>query len=477
MKFIRLALVATVATVAHSLLIPSLDETNIQLPFSLPDHTESPSLKLQGHNPFDASLMRPDPIQIYSTGDNAIANRYIITVDNSITDSELQQLHEYIKDGYSFLLYNKDPFFENAGTLTRAKYPVAEPFNIGDSMKGFVGFFPPRMIERLASMDLPIVAIETDSVVHSTKEYATDEHATWGLARISQRETLDTDRDYIYHVDGGKNVTAYVIDTGIFVEHEQFEKRARWGATIPYGDIEKDFNGHGTHVAGTIGSAKYGVAKQTSLVAVKVLRSDGSGTLSDVIKGIEFVVKDHNSSKGKSKGSVANMSLGGGLSVALSYAVNAAVDNGIHFAVAAGNDNANACSYSPANAAKAITAGASTVEDERAFFSNWGTCVDVFAPGYLIESTYVGLPTSTRVLSGTSMASPHVAGLLSYYLSLQPGHESQFHSGDSLTPAQLKARILSFSTKDVLDDSDLNYGTPNLLIYNSRDNITEFWGY
>ncbi|KAI0464234.1 hypothetical protein LJB42_001839 [Komagataella kurtzmanii] len=344
-------------------------------------------------------------------------------------------------------------------------------------MKGFVGFFPPRLIEKLASMDLPIVAIEADSVVHSTKEYAVDEHVTWGLARISQRETLDTNRNYIYHVDGGKNVTAYVIDTGIFVDHEQFEKRARWGATIPFGDVDKDANGHGTHVAGTIGSAKYGVAKQTSLVAVKVLNSDGTGTLSDVIKGIEFVVKDHKRSRGKSKGSVANMSLGGGLSVALTYAVNAAVDNGIHFAVAAGNDNANACSYSPANSAKAITAAASTVEDERAFFSNWGTCVDVFAPGYLIESTYIGLPTSTRVLSGTSMASPHVAGLLSYYLSLQPGHESQYNSGDSLTPAQLKARILSFSTKDVLDDSDLNYGTPNLLIYNSRDNITEFWDY
>ncbi len=201
---------------------------------------------------------------------------------------------------------------------------------------------------------------------------------------------------------------------------------------MPQNDVDEDGNGHGTHCAGTIGSRRYGVAKKANLIAVKVLGSNGSGSMSDVVGGVVWASDQAAKAAAKAraeyaatgytahKGSVANMSLGGGKSKALDQAVNAAVDNGMHFAVAAGNDNKDACNYSPAAAEKAVTVGASTIGDERAYFSNYGTCVDVFAPGLSILSTWTGSKTATNTISGTSMASPHTAGMLAYLLSLYP---------------------------------------------------------
>lgn len=185
----------------------------------------------------------------------------------------------------------------------------------------------------------------------------------------------------------------YVIDTGIFIGHEEFEGRASWGKTMPKNDVDEDGNGHGTHCAGTIASRKYGVAKKANVIAVKVLGSNGSGSTSDVAGGIEWAFNDalkkkkealaelKATGKTKHKGSVANMSLGGGKSTVLDRAVNAAVQGGVHFAVAAGNENADACNGSPSGASLPVTVGASTLADERAYFSNHGECVDVFAPG------------------------------------------------------------------------------------------------
>ncbi|GME83307.1 unnamed protein product [[Candida] boidinii] len=180
---------------------------------------------------------------------------------------------------------------------------------------------------------------------------------------------------YVYDEVAGKGVTAYVIDTGVSVTHQEFDGRAKWGKTIPTDDSDVDGNGHGTHCAGTIGSKDYGISKNAEIVAVKVLKTNGSGTMSDVIKGVEFAANAHikalKESKPGFKGSTANMSLGGGKSPGLDLAVNAAVKAGLHFAVAAGNDNADACNYSPAAAEKAVTVGASTLSDARAYFSNF----------------------------------------------------------------------------------------------------------
>ena len=309
---------------------------------------------------------------------------------------------------------------------------------------------------------LQVAFVERDSEVHTMESSEMEKNAPWGLARISHRDSLTfgTFNKYLYSTDGGEGVDVYIIDTGTNTEHVDFEGRAHWGKTIPPGEEDADDNGHGTHCSGTVAGKKYGVAKKANVYAVKVLKSNGSGTMSDVVKGVEWAAISHTNNveaakKGKGKkgfkGSAANMSLGGGKSVVLDLAVNAAVDAGIHFAVAAGNDNADSCSYSPAAAEKAVTVGASTLADERAYFSNYGKCNDIFAPGLNIQSTWKGGKHAVNTISGTSMASPHIAGLLAYFLSLQPSSDSAYSVAE-ITPKQLKANLIAIATPGSLTE-------------------------
>ncbi|KAJ9490524.1 Alkaline protease 2 [Penicillium thymicola] len=350
-------------------------------------------------------------------------------------------------------------------------------FQIAGSLTGYAGHFHEDVIEQIRRHP-DVDYIEKDSEVRSMTDGTIEKNAPWGLARISHRESLSFGNfnKYLYAEEGGEGVDAYVIDTGTNTKHVDFEGRATWGKTIPQGDADEDGNGHGTHCSGTIAGKKFGVAKKANVYAVKVLRSNGSGTMSDVVKGVEWAAEAHikKSKKGdkKFKGSVANMSLGGGSSRTLDLAVNAAVDAGIHFAVAAGNDNADACNYSPAAAEKAVTVGASTLADERAYFSNYGKCTDIFAPGLNILSTWVGSEHATNTISGTSMASPHIAGLLAYYVSLVPAKNSAYAVAD-ITPKQLKATLINVATEGIL--TDIPSDTPNLLAWNGggSDNFTK----
>ncbi|KAJ1306096.1 hypothetical protein OPQ81_010807 [Rhizoctonia solani] len=304
------------------------------------------------------------------------------------------------------------------------------------AIKGVAGKFSDATLDKIRAMP-EVEYVERDQVVYAIGEpedqHATQRGAPWGLARISHRNKLgfSTFNQYVYDPNGGEGVDVYVIDTGINIKHTEFNGRAYWGHTVPQNDVDEDGNGHGTHCAGTIASDKYGVAKKAHVYAVKVLGSNGSGSMSDVVAGVTWASKQAQAKaieaikefratgKTSHKGSVANMSLGGGKSPALDRAVNAAVRNGMHFAVAAGNDNKDACNYSPAAAELAVTVGASTIGDDRAYFSNHGPCVDIFAPGLNILSTWIGSNTATNTISGTSMASPHTAGILAYYLSIQ----------------------------------------------------------
>lgn len=306
--------------------------------------------------------------------------------------------------------------------------------------------------------------------VQASNETELERNAPWGLARISHRDGLSfgTFNKYLFAAGGGEGVDVYIIDTGTNINHVDFEGRATWLKTVPANDPDEDGNGHGTHCSGTAVGKKYGVAKKAHVKAIKVLRSNGSGTMSDVVKGVEVAAEAHlkavdDAKKGKGrkgfKGSTANMSLGGGKSPTLDKAVNAAVDVGIHFAVAAGNDNADSCKYSPASAEKAVTVGASNLADERAYFSNYGKCNDIFAPGLNILSTWTGSKYAVNTISGTSMASPHIAGLLAYLLSLQPSKDSAYAVA-AITPKQLKAQLISVATKGAL--SDVPSGTANV---------------
>lgn len=434
------------------------------------------SNKLDHHSKNDQSKLF-----IQQNKDNLIPNKYIIIFNDNITPDQINFHMELIQQ---LTLQQLDILSDDDLQLFTASIPsfhkpgIIDDFHIDNLLSGYVGYFNKFIIDKLSNNPL-IKSIEQDSVVH-INDFNTQNNAPWGLARISHRDSLNLGsfNKYLYDDQAGSGVDAYIIDTGININHSDFDKRATWGKTVPLNDFDEDGNGHGTHCAGTIGSKTYGVAKNANLIAVKVLKSNGSGSMSDVIKGVEFAAKSHvqkvnESKKTKDtsfKGSTANMSLGGGKSPSLDMVVNAAVRAGIHFAVAAGNENQDACNTSPASAELAICVGASTLSDDRAYFSNWGECVDIFAPGLNILSTYIGSNDATATLSGTSMASPHVAGLLTYFLSLQPEKSSLFES--MVTPEQLKKKLIDYSTKNVL--FDLPEGTPNKLIFNGAGS-NDFW--
>jgi subtilisin family serine protease len=251
-------------------------------------------------------------------------------------------------------------------------------------------------------------------------------------------------------VSTGSGVNAYVIDTGIRTTHTNFGGRAVGGFTaINDGRGSTDCNGHGTHVAGTIGSTTWGVAKAVRLIAVRVLSCSGSGSNSGVIAGVNFVTSNHTAGQP----AVANMSLGGGASTALDTAVNNSIADGVTYAVAAGNSNTNAANSSPARVANAITVGSSTSSDARSSFSNFGSVVDIFAPGSSITSTWSTSNTATNTISGTSMATPHVAGVAARYLQTNPG----------ASPATVRNALVADATTNVL--TGIPSGTANRLLF------------
>lgn len=315
-------------------------------------------------------------------------------------------------------------------------------YTYGHALKGFAVAMDRRAAELLAS-DPRVAWVEEDGVVTA---FNTQNNATWGLDRIDQRN-LPLSGTYTYETTAS-NVNVYVIDTGIRATHTEFGGRVYSGYTaINDGRGTSDCNGHGTHVAGTVGGALYGVAKSVRLYPVRVLDCNGSGTTSGVIAGVDWVRANH------VKPAVANMSLGGGASSSLDTAVSNAINAGVVFVVAAGNDNADACNYSPARVAAAITVGSTTSSDARSSFSNYGTCLDIFAPGSNITSAWYTSDTATNTISGTSMASPHVAGVAALYLA----------NNTTASPATVANALINNATTGVL--TGIGSGSPNRLLY------------
>ncbi len=361
----------------------------------------------------------------------AIADRYIVVLRDDAVDSGARETS-----------------VAGIGEALTAAYGGQIERTYSHALNGYAMQMTQAQAETL-SKDPRVDYVEEDGEIKlepAEAEISPQSVSSWGLDRIDQRQ-LPLDGSYSYN-STGKGVHVYVIDTGIRRTHQEFQGRA-FAAFDSIGDGQNsnDCHGHGTHVAGTIGGATYGVAKGVSLYAVRVLPCDGGGNDSTVIAGVDWVTAHH------IKPAVANMSLGGAPSQALDQAVKNSIASGVTYVVAALNDNQDACNVSPARAPNTITVGATGNTDARAPYSNWGTCVNIFAPGTRITSSWDTSDTATNTIDGTSMASPHVAGVAALYLEGNP----------EATPAAVSSAITGNATTNLL--TAVGTGSPNLLLF------------
>lgn len=341
----------------------------------------------------------------------------------------------------------------------QVKSLVGNSFSIGN-FTGFTGNFPKAVVERLKRC--PMVAEMTPDIVIKAFDIEVQENCPRHLARLSREDRLGDELIYAYDLLAiGSDVNAYVLDSGVEIDHPEFEGRAHRGRDFT-SEGPGDLNGHGTHVAGIIGSRTYGVAKNVDIIEIKALDKYGAGSLSTIIAGLEFAV-NHRKSSGKA--GVANLSLGAAKNSVLNRAVQAAVDTGLVVVVAAGNSNINACSSSPASAPSAITVGAiDDATDSIASFSNWGPCVDIMASGSYVLSVNAKNYNKPQVLSGTSMSSPVVSGLIANLLSA------------GVSPFDVRERVIELSAKDKISRTSLilRRKTPNRIAYNGIEYTPEY---
>ncbi|MEV6654482.1 S8 family peptidase [Streptomyces sp. NPDC051219] len=363
-----------------------------------------------------AGAATPAEGTVYGAGaEGAVSGSYIVILDEKADKSRLAKKYGgELKRNYSSAI---NGFSASGLSATEAKRLAADP-HVGK------------------------VVQNKKFTINATQ----DNPPSWGLDRIDQADTAG-DKKYAYPDAAGEGVTAYVIDTGVRIGHKDFEGRAAHGFdAVDNDNSADDGNGHGTHVAGTIAGASHGVAKKAKIVAVRVLDDSGSGTTEQVVAGIDWVTKNHQGP------SVANMSLGGGADEALDEAVRKAIASGVTFGVAAGNESSDAGQGSPARVQEAITVASSTEDDKQSDFSNFGSVVDIYAPGSDITSAWNDSDQGTKTISGTSMATPHVVGAAAVYLG----------SHQDATPAQVTGALTAGATADKI--ANPSAGTPNKLL-------------
>lgn len=370
----------------------------------------------------DDNIGRRTAASMNKDGDVDLKDRYIVVFRSNTTNANAKI----------------DELTRGNGSLVHYRYQHA--------IKGFCATIPAQALEGIRrNPNVDFIEADARMSIISTQTLPGNGQL-WGLDRLDQR-ALPLSLTYSYN-QNGSGVTAYILDTGIRFDHQEFgnPSRATFGFDA-FGGNGADGHGHGTHVSGTIGGSTVGIAKNVALKAVRVLDASGSGSTSGVIAGIDWVRNNF------TPPAVANMSLGGGASPALDLAVANAVAAGVTFVVAAGNSSALACDYSPAREPSAITVGSTTNTDARSSFSNYGSCVDIFAPGSSIYSSYHSSTASYAIMSGTSMASPHTAGVAALYLG----------ANSSATPAQVVAALTSNATIGVVGNAGT--GSPNLLLF------------
>ena len=405
--------VAVLAVAASVLLAPMAGAS----PAAATDRPTPPTLSVPAGGP-----EVPAPV----VAGKRIKDQWIVTFDPAASPAQVARTRQRARDGGAKI-----------------------SFDYRSALTGFAARLEPDALRALQT-NPHVLAVEPDYQVQASATQSAP--PSWGLDRLDQH-ALPLSKSYTYGPTG-TGVTAYVLDTGVRTTHTDFGGRAREGfSAFNDGRGAQDCNGHGTHVAGTIGGTTYGVAKNVQIVAVRVLDCNGSGSSSGVVAGVDWVSAHASAAGGPA---VANTSLGSTASTALDNAVVRAISTGIPYAVAAGNSNLDACGHSPARLPAAITVGATTSSDARASFSNYGPCLDLFAPGDRITSTVHSSDTATATYSGTSMASPHVAGVIATYLQDHP----------TASPAQVSTAIADASILDALTDP--GPGSVNRLLSSSN---------
>lgn len=348
-----------------------------------------------------------------------------------------------VPDGYIVVFHDDVADVDREVDGIGQQHGIRANYRYYHALKGFAATIPAAAVEALRNN--PNVAyIEQDQIANIVD---TQNNPTWGLDRIDQRN-LPLSNSYTFN-QTGTGVDAYILDTGIRFTHVEFGGRAVTGFdAITTGGTAADDNGHGTHVAGTVGGTTYGVAKSVQLIAVKVLNSAGSGSFAQVIAGVDYVTGDHTTTP-----ATANMSLSGGVSTALNDAVRASIADGVTYCVAAGNNSTDASTRSPASTVEAITVAASSITDAWASFSNFGSVVDIIAPGVSVTSAWFTSDVATNTISGTSMATPHTCGVSALFLEANPG----------ASPAAVSNALTSNATPGVI--TGVPAGTANLLLF------------
>ncbi|KAK6540893.1 serine protease [Orbilia ellipsospora] len=399
-------------------------------------------------------------LQVLNTDvEGIIQDKFLIIFKPTVSEADATAHMDAISAAHS----------EIADTLTGAQAAgIGHKFRFANGLAGYTAGLPGAVLQIVLTSPL-ISSVEQDVTMQAS---FTQTNATWGLDRISHRHFTNQGaghHNYSYNDNpDGSGVTVYVVDSGIYLEHSEFEGRATWGANFIDNDDTDKF-GHGTHCAGTVGGKTYGVAKKVNLVAVKVLNAHGQGEYSGFIAALNWITDNATPNK-----SVVNMSLGGPHSAAVNAATQAVIDKGITVVAAAGNKAKPAGTISPASVTDAITVGAVNNKNLMAYFSNYGSVLDVFAPGVGVKSAWITGPTSTRVEDGTSMACPHVAGLAAYVISNAPGgtlapNDVAHNITAQAVKGQIKGREIAIDDEPVLgltEPFNTAEGSPNLIVYN-----------
>lgn len=448
-------------SIAHALLIPQID----------PSRSNSSISSIEKSYGFQVKKLHSE-IPLGSVKDE---ENYIVVLKNGHSSTEYAAHEEWV----SKKCFNKQ---KRSGIILRVKEKLwrqkersLKTFNLG-SLKGYAGKLPKEILYSLQKSDM-VDFIEKDKQVFLA-EAKVQYGVPWGLERISHRfQPSPKLEEYTYHKSAGEGVTVYVIDTGVDKDNPEFEGRVT--STLQFGVNKGAVHNweHGTHVAGIIGSKTFGVSKKVTLVSLGIFDEVGHAHVSSMIMAIQHVIKAHRrrlmARDPSYRGAVINVLLGCLPSEALEEAIRAAFNAGIPVVVSAGNFFDDACKLSPSRSKYAITVGATTSTDEFSDFSNWGVCVDLLAPGELIESVSIK-PESSAIKSGTSMAAPHVAGVLAIMLSLQPPIDSEFSTGKLVSAKRVKSNLLKFATLGAI--KDVPASTPNRFLFNGGDEgLDRFW--